>query len=103
RRALLEDLGRAIAAREVDLMRASSVGLGIEVDEEVRIQGVAAIGLPVELRQPPLQAGIELVVPGRVQRVADIHALAVKRVLEHLRTAVESPGGLRMSAVMAEQ
>ncbi len=54
---LLEDLGRAVAAGEVDLVRSRSVGLFVEVDEEVGIQGVAAVGLPVELRQPSLGTG----------------------------------------------
>src|SRR5690349_8645508 len=87
-RGLLEDLCGAIAARHVDLVRPHAVGLLVEVDEEVRVERVAAIGLPVELGEPALDPLIELVVPGREQRVRYVHAIAVERVLQHLRPAV---------------
>src|SRR6201996_417153 len=48
REPLLEDLGGAVAAREMDLVRAGTVGLLVEVDEEVRVQCVAAVSLAVE-------------------------------------------------------
>jgi len=83
--------------------RARAAGLLVEVDEEARVQREAAVGLAVELRQPAAQLGIELVVPGRVQRVRHIHALAVERALQHLRSARERPVGARMTAVAPEQ
>ena len=41
----------------MDLVRTRAVGLLVEVDEEVRIQRVAAVGLAIELGQPPLKPG----------------------------------------------
>jgi len=40
----LEDLRRAIAAGEVDLVRPGAVGLRVEVDEELDIERVAPVG-----------------------------------------------------------
>ena len=66
---LLEDLGRAVASGQMDLMRPRAVRLLVEVDEEIGVKRVAAIRLAFELGQPSLDLGIELVVPAREQRV----------------------------------
>src|ERR1700744_2378839 len=99
----LEDLRRAVSARQADLVWAGAVGLGTEVDEEVLVERVTAVRLAGELRDPALQVGIELVVPARVERVGDVHPLPVQGVLEHLRAAGEGAAGLGMAAVPAEQ
>ncbi len=47
RYALLEDLGRAVATGQMDLVRPRAVGLFVEVDEELGIERVAAVGLAI--------------------------------------------------------
>src|SRR4051794_32030406 len=74
----LEDLCRAVAAREVDLVRAGAVGLLVEVHEEVLIERVAAVGLAQQPGQPSTELRVELVVPGGEQGVAHVHALPVE-------------------------
>ena len=61
----------------------------VQVDEEVRVELHPAVRAAVHAQQPGAQLGIELVVPGRVQRVGDVEPAAVERQLEHLRAAVE--------------
>ena len=61
----------------------------VEVDEEVRVELHPAGGVAVHAQQPRAQPGIELVVPGRVERVGDVEPAPVERELEHLRAAVE--------------
>ena len=46
-------------------------------------------GAQFDPQQPGAQLGIELVVPGRVERVGDVEPAAVERELEHLRAAVQ--------------
>ena len=84
-------------------MRPSAVRLLVEVDEELWIERIAAVVLPAELGQPAPDLRVELVVPGREQRVGEVHAIAVERVLEHLRSAVQRPRRFRVTAVAAEE
>ena len=46
----------------MDLVRPGAVRLLVEVDEEPSIERIAAVRPAVELRQPALDPGIELVV-----------------------------------------
>ena len=60
------------------------------VDEELRVEGDAAIRAGVELHHPAVDAlGIELRVDGAIERVGEVDALAVAADLDHLRAAVE--------------
>ena len=52
---LLEDLGRAVATGQVDLVRSRPVSLLVEVDEEVGVERVAAVALAIE-RKPGRRA-----------------------------------------------
>src|SRR5229473_180974 len=65
----------------------------LRLDEELAVELEATVVTDVELRDPTLQpVGIELVVPGLVEPVRDVHALAVAADLHHLGTAVERAG-----------
>src|SRR5262249_46784528 len=67
----------------------------VKLDKESFIQFHAAVGARVDLHHPTLYSiGIELLVPGGVERVGKVHALAVATNLDHLRSAVESLRGL---------
>ena len=57
----------------------------------------------VDAQQPRAQPGIELVVPGRVQRVGDVEPAAVERELEHLRAAAELAAGVASAAEHAAE
>ena len=46
-------------------------------------------GSQFDPQEPRAQPGIELVVPGRVERVRDVEATPVERELQHVRAAVE--------------
>src|SRR5690606_2740537 len=81
---LLEDLGGAVAAREVHFVAAGVA----EVDEEALVQRHAALGVAVDLDHPGLQLRVELVVPDRVERVRHVEPPAVHAELQHLRAAV---------------
>src|SRR3954452_1172305 len=90
----LEDLGGAVAALEAHLVGASGAGGAVvEVDEEIAVDLHAAVGRAVDSEQPGAQLGVELVVPGRVQRVGDVEPAPVQRQLDHLRPAVEVAAG----------
>src|SRR5918994_4105337 len=96
-----EDLRRAVAALEPHLVRArGSTRTVVQVDEEVAVDLHPAVRIAVHTQEPRLETGIELVVPGRVERVADVESPAVERELEHLRPAVQLPSGV---ARLAEQ
>ena len=70
-------------------MRAPDRRPVVEVDEEVRVHAHAALGIAVDLQHPGAKLGIELVVPGRVERVGHVQPPAVQGQLDHLRPAVE--------------
>ena len=74
-----------------------------EVDEEARVELHAAVRVAVHAQQPGAQPGIELVVPGRVQRVGDVEPAPVERELEHLRAAVEVAAGVERPAEHAAE
>src|SRR3989442_13268656 len=65
----------------------------LRLHEELAVELDATLVTHVELGDPTLQAvGIELVVPGLVQSIRDVDALAVAAYLHHLGAAVERPG-----------
>src|SRR5690242_21771356 len=77
---------RRVPAFESHLVRARLA----EVDEEVRVDGEAAVRGGVELHHPAGESvGVELVVPRAVERVGEVDATAVAADLYHLRTAGE--------------
>ena len=97
----LEDLRRAVAALEAHLVRSrGTVGSVVEVDEEVGVDLHPALGRAVDAQQPRAQPGIELVVPGRVERVGDVEPAPVQGQLDHLRPAAQLAAGV---ARLAEQ
>src|SRR5208282_5004306 len=86
-RGIAEAVRGAVAALKPDLVRAVALGeLDIEAFVERQTTVRADIGLHHRRRNAP---GIELVVPGRVQRVRPVDALAVAADLHHLRTSLE--------------
>src|SRR5690606_2278336 len=95
------DVRRDVAARVAHLVRPRGTArLGAEVDEEVRGHAEPA-ALPAEA--PPASAltadlGVELLDPGRQQRVRDVEAPTVERELHHLRPAAE-PGAVHLRDV----
>src|SRR5207245_1722218 len=91
-RALLEDLRRAVTVLETDLVRPR----GLEVDEEVAVDLHPALWEAVHPQQPRAQAGVELVVPGRVERVRHVQPPPVERELQHLRPSVQLPVGVAL-------
>src|SRR3954467_14797863 len=75
-------VARRVAAGEAYLVWA----LAGELDVEVRVDLQVAVA--VELDHPAVDAlGVELAVPGGVQRVRQVDALAVAAHLDHLRPA----------------
>ena len=62
----------------------------LELDEELGIEGDAAVRRDVDLGHPPANPiGIELRVPGRIERVREVDAPAIAADLDHLRSAIE--------------
>src|SRR5262249_37011705 len=82
---------RGVASFQVDLVAAL-----LGPDEELRV-GAQAAGLAgVPAHQPALDAvGVDLGVPRRVERVAQVDAPAVAAQLDHLRAAVERAGAVQ--------
>src|SRR5262245_54786502 len=79
-------VGRRVAARETNLVRAHAAG----VQEESGVQLHAAAGPHVDFGHPAADAiRVELLVPGRVERVGEVNARAVAADLHHLRSAVQ--------------
>src|SRR5688500_3491983 len=67
----------------------------LELDEEPRIESDPTGGVGVHLGDPAADAiGVELRIPRRVERVADVDALAVAAHLDHLRSSVERRVGV---------
>jgi len=63
--------------------------LATEVNKELRIQAHPAAWLSVQLHHPAIDAiGIELSIPGRVERVGEVHSPTVAADLHHLRRSV---------------
>src|SRR6202049_398077 len=84
-------IGGRVAAFEAHLVAAQIA----ELDKEVRIELQAAFGFRVQLYHPAADAlGIELNVPGRVERVGEVNAPAIAADLDHLRASVERRLGL---------
>src|SRR5258706_4558761 len=81
---------RSVAALEADLVRAHAVGL----EEEPGVQ-LHASRADIDLDHPAADAvRIELVIPGRVETVRELEALAVPADLDHLRTALQRLRGV---------
>src|SRR6185503_5787079 len=60
------------------------------MDEAPRVERHRASFVDVDLRNPAANAfGIELVVPGAIERVRQVHPPAVAADLDHLRPAVD--------------
>src|SRR5215212_1505460 len=79
-------IGRGVTALQPHLMRP----LVTEIEEEVRVEAHAALRVGIELDHPALDAvGIELRVPGQVERVGEVDAPAIPADLDHLRPPVE--------------
>src|SRR6202041_1279179 len=75
----------------MDLMAAQVA----EFEKEFRVERHAAGGLGVELYHPAANSvGIELHVPGGVQRVGEIDATSIAAELDHLRAAVQHVAGI---------
>src|SRR3954471_14593708 len=70
----------------------------LEFDEELWIEGHAAVRRDVDARHPaPNAVGVELRVPRGVERVREIDASAVATDLDHLRPAIQRAlAGLRV-------
>src|SRR6516162_2133659 len=78
---------RTVASVKPDLVRSMVLR---PFDEEFRIEGNAAFGLCVELHHPAVDSiGIQLRIDAAIERVCEIHALAVPADLDHLRRAAE--------------
>src|SRR4051812_15455755 len=69
----------------MDLMPASRS----EVNIKGGIDGHAALGVAIDLQHPGLEIGVELVVPGAVERVGHVETAAVHAELQHLRPAIQ--------------
>src|SRR5438093_294942 len=81
---IAERVGGGIAPLQPDLVGACLA----EVDQEALVELDAAVRVGVDPGQPALQPGrVELVVPGRVERVRHVDAPAVAADLDHLRPA----------------
>src|SRR5215208_3158467 len=79
-------VGGTVSAFQPDLVRA----IAIKLYEEIRINAKAARRVGVQLDHPTLQAlGIELLVPGVVERVCKVNPPPVATHLDHLRCAVQ--------------
>src|SRR6266536_5604639 len=87
-----------VAALEPDLVHAAPAER-IAFEEEALVEADAATLADVQLGHPRAHAaGVELLVPGAVQGVGEVHALAVPADLHHLRAAGQwlvRPGGVR--------
>src|SRR5687767_5468995 len=77
---------RRVATFQPDLVGAHTVCL----EEEPRVQIHAAFGSQIHLGHPTADTlRVELVIPGRIEPVGDVDALAVSADLDHLRAAVQ--------------
>src|SRR5271170_3076801 len=66
-----------------------------EFQEKCWVEVHAALGLGIELDHPTANAfGIELGVPGGVERVGEIDAATVAAEFDHLRSAVQVGSGM---------
>ena len=75
----------------------------VEVDEEVAVDLHPAFGIAVHAEQPRAKLRVELVVPGRVQRVRHVEPAPVERELQHLRATVQLASGVARVAENAAQ
>ena len=62
----------------------------IRLNEESIVEADAAFRVDIELRHPTSNArGIELLIPGRVERVGEVDAFSVAAHFDHLRPAAQ--------------
>src|SRR5690606_32121872 len=81
-----ERVRRGVAALQAHLVRPQRP----ELREEARVERHPPVLADVELRRPAHDAlRVELLVPGRVERVREVDAPPVAADLHHLRAAVE--------------
>src|SRR5437016_4249169 len=82
---------RGIPTLQPDLMRPVA---RLEWHEELRIELESRGRGGVALHHPAADAvGVELAVPGAVQRVSEVDTLTVTAHLDHLRPAIDRTGG----------
>src|SRR6185436_10696198 len=80
-----------VAALEPHLVRPHAI---LRFDHEARVERHPTFRVGVQLDHPAANpVRIELRVPGRVQRVGEVHAVAVATHLDHLWPAVERAVG----------
>ena len=89
--------------RRTSWARAGPSGRSWRSTKKSRVDLHAAVGGAVDAQQPRAQPGVELVVPGRVERVGDVEPAAVERELEHLRAAVQLAAGVGRPAEHAAE
>lgn len=83
---ITEGIGGGVAALQSDLMRP----FALKSDEEVFIHAQTAVGVSIDLGKPsPHPVGVELLIPGGVQRVGQIDPAPVAAQLHHLCPTVE--------------
>src|SRR5260370_42298052 len=91
-------VARRVAALEPDLVHATAAER-VTFDEEPLVETDSARRGDVELGHPRTDpVGVELLVPRPVERVREVHALAVAADLDHLRAAEQRsvrPGRMR--------
>src|SRR5215218_4980721 len=78
-------VGGRIAALEPYLVRPLTI---IELDEEVGVHCETALRVYVHLGDPAVDAiGVELRIPGSIQRVAEVQPAPIAAQFHHLRSA----------------
>src|SRR5918992_4433545 len=84
-------VGGRVAALKPYLVRPL---IGIELDEEVGVYGETTLRVHVQLGDPAVEAlRVELLVPGGIERVAEVHPAPVAAQFHHLRPPVQGTGG----------
>src|SRR5262245_56069329 len=79
-------IGARVTTFEMHLVRPH----GIELQKELPVEIESARGCDVQLRDPATDpVGIELLIPGAVERVRQVHATTITADLHHLRCAVQ--------------
>ncbi len=80
--------------RRTSWARAGPSGRSEKSTKKSRSTSIPPSRVAIHAQQPGAQLRVELVVPGRVERVGDVEATAVERELDHLRPAAELAAGV---------
>ena len=81
---IAERVGLGVAPLKTDLVNT----IIIRLNEESIVEADAALRVDIELRHPTANTrGIELLIPGGVQRVGEVDPFSVPAHLDHLRSA----------------